>query len=158
MRNFLIIISALITLSFIPLQSKKEVKKHNLKSVTVTETSNGKTLNEEKTIFYKNGEIAEELNYNKEGILKSVVKYKRNKEGDVTEEYEYDSKNQLIERKEIKYNNLEEKYVEYVYNGDSKLIKKSIYTYNKQGLKIQKTTYDAANIIISVKKFDYEYN
>ena len=158
MRKILTICAVIIALGFIPFQSKKEVKKHNIKSVTVTVSANGKTINEEKTVFYKNGEIAEEINYTKEGLLKSSVIYKRNKDGNVIEEKEFDSKNQLVERKEIKYNNLDEKFIEYIYNNENKLEKKSIYTYNKKGLKTEKTIYDAANNIISIKKYTYEYN
>lgn len=158
MKKILIICAVIIAFGFIPLQSKKEIKKYNIKSVTVTVSSNGKTINEEKTIFYKNGEVAEEINYTKDGSLKSSITYKRNKEGDITEEKEFDSKNQLVERKEIKYNNLDEKFVEYIYNSENKLEKKSIYSYNSKGLKTEKTTYDASNNIISVKKYNYEYN
>lgn len=151
--------SILIIFSFYFLiaQSKKEIRKLKIKSITVSETSNAKTNYESKALYDKNGEIVEETDFSKEGIIKSTHKYKRNKDGNVIEETEYDGRNQLIEKKEIKYNALGEKTEELSYNEANKLLKKSTIVYNNQGLKIEKKIYDASNKLTSVKKYQYTY-
>ena len=67
---------ALTTLSYS--QKKKEVKKYHIKSVTSTDTENGKTVTDSKTVFGTNGEPIEEVNYDKTGLIKSTIKYKYN--------------------------------------------------------------------------------
>jgi hypothetical protein len=153
------IILIFIVFSFLVLysQSKKEVKKFKIKSVIVSETIGTKTVFESKTVFDKNGETMEEVNYNKDGEVKSTHKFKRNSEGDVIEETEYDSKNALKERREVKYNSMGEKSEEYFYGADSKLIKKHSFTYNKFGLKTERKVFDASNKLIALKKYQYTY-
>lgn len=155
-RKFLSALLILITLiSFA--QKKKEVKKHGIKGVVITETHGGKTITDSKTTFDANGEVTEEVNYDKEGILKSTKKYKYNKSGDVVEELEYDEKNQLKEKRQVKYNALGEKAEELFTDKDNKVIKKVIFSYDNRGLKSEKKTYDAANNLVSTKKYTYSY-
>src|ERR1700741_499661 len=94
----------LLSFTFLTAQKKKEVKKFGIRSVTVTETEAGKTITDTKTSFDSNGEVSEEVNYDKSGALKSTTQYKYNKNGDPVEETEYDDKKQLKEKRIIKYN------------------------------------------------------
>ena len=64
-------------------QKKKEIKKLGIKSQVVTETVNGKVINDSKTVYDKNGQITEDWNYDKDGHLKSITKYTYNKDGNV---------------------------------------------------------------------------
>lgn len=137
-------------------QKKKEIRKYKIKSVTVTETENNKTLNDGKTVFDANGETVEEMNYDKDGSLRSHHKYKLNAQGEIIEDTEYD-KEGLKEKRIIKYNSLGIKTEELVYDKSEKLLKRHMYTYDGKGLKIERKTYDGANKVISVKKYVYEY-
>ena len=96
MKNVLILVLVILSLAGFS-QKKKEIKKNRIKSIVVTDTENGKTINDSKTIYNTNGEVIEEVNYDKTGQVKSILKYKYNSEGDVLEEAEYDPKNQLKE-------------------------------------------------------------
>ena len=60
-------------------QSKKEVKKNGIKSCMIIDTENGKTTTDKKTLFEKNGEVSEETEYDKNGGIKVIHKYKYNK-------------------------------------------------------------------------------
>ena len=155
-RYIIIVVSFFLCFSTYS-QKKKEVKKYRIKSVTVTETENGKTVNDSKTFFDANGEVIEEINYNnKDGALKLQHKYKVNSAGDITEETEFDN-NGLKEKRIYKYNNLGEKTEELVYDKSDKLLKRHVYTYDSKGLKTERKTFDSSNNLISVKKYIYEY-
>ncbi|MCE3225845.1 MAG: hypothetical protein K0S32_396 [Bacteroidetes bacterium] len=136
-------------------QKKKEIKKYGVRAIVVTETHGSKTVNDSKTTYDGNGEVIEEVNYDKEGTIKSTVKYKNNKDGDVVEEAEYDEKGALKEKRQYKYNGLGEKVEELVTDKDNKVLKKSVYTYDSKGFKSEKKTYDANNNLVSTKKYTY---
>ncbi len=138
-------------------QSKKDIKKNNITSVTVTETSNGKTINDEKTSYDDKGELIEKAEYTKEGILKKLTKKKLNNLGDVVEEEEYDEKNNLKEKTVIKYNALGDKKEELVYDANKKLVKKHVYLYDTKGLKTERKTLDPAGKLVSSKKYTYTF-
>lgn len=138
-------------------QSKKEIKKNKISSVTVTETSGSKTINDSKTTYDENGEVIEKSEYNKDGVLKKTMKYKMNNLGDVIQEEEYDEKNTLKEKTIISYNANGDKKDELVYDSNGKLIKKHVYVYDKKGLKTERKTLDAAGKLVSVKKYTYTF-
>lgn len=96
-RHFLIILFVLFQLSVYS-QSKKEVKKHKIKASAVSVIENGKTIQESKTIFDANGNEVETTDYNKDGTIKVIHKYKYNSEGDEIQDDEYDSNNKLVEK------------------------------------------------------------
>ena len=69
---------------FVFSQSKKEIRKNSIKGVTevVTEYENGKesTHNDVAKKFDKNGETIQEINYDKNGVLKEKMLTKNNKD------------------------------------------------------------------------------
>ena len=68
MSRKLFLISIIIFFnSFLYAQKKKDIKKNKIKSIVVTQTENGKTLNDEKIIYNADGEIIEEIQYSKDG-------------------------------------------------------------------------------------------
>lgn len=138
-------------------QSKKDIKKNKIGSLTVTETSGSKTINDSKTTYDENGEVIEKSEYNKDGILKKTMKYKMNNLGDVVQEEEYDEKNSLKEKTIISYNASGDKKDELVYDSNNKLVKKHVYVYDKKGLKTERKTYDASGKLISSKKYTYTF-
>jgi hypothetical protein len=136
-------------------QKKKDLKKYGVRAIVVTEAHGTKTVNDSKTLYDANGEVLEEVNYDKEGNVKSTVKYKNNKDGDVIEESEFDEKNILKEKRQYKYNGLGEKIEELVLDKDNKVVKKSVYSYDSKGFKTEKKTFDANNNLVSTKKYTY---
>src|SRR6267154_2186888 len=78
-------------------QSKKEIKKFKIKSVTVSSTDvnsegNEKTRNDSYQKFDSNGEVIEDVEYNKDGTFKKKETKKFNKNSDPVEEIIYDEK------------------------------------------------------------------
>ena len=63
----ILVVSAFVSFAFNGgAQSKKEVKKHNIKTSAITNTENGKISNESKTTFDSKGNEIEVTEYNKE--------------------------------------------------------------------------------------------
>ena len=152
------ILSLLLLLSTLCFsQKKKEIKKAGIKSISVTETHGNKTITDSKIFYDSNGNILEEINYDKEGALKSTTKFKYNSSGDIIEETEYDDKNTLKEKRLTKYNNLGEKVEELILDKDNKQLKKNIITYDSKGFKTERKTYDANNVLVSTKKYNYTF-
>lgn len=138
-------------------QSKKDIKKNKIATIVVTETANGKTIDDSKVSYDVNGEIIEKSEYLKDGTLKKTVKYKLNNLGDVVEENEYDEKNTLKEQTIISYNALGDKKEELVYDGNKKLLKKHVYIYNSKGLKTERKTFDSSGKLVGTKKYTYTF-
>jgi len=141
----------------VPAQKKKEIKKYGIRTVTSTKTLGAKTIKDEKLSYDKNGQLTEEIKYGEEGEVVSVTRYRYNAEGDVVEEAEYDGKNSLVEKKTIKYNVLLQKSEELVTGKDGNQIKKITYSYDAKGLRAEKKTYDANNVLVTTKKIVYGY-
>jgi hypothetical protein len=85
-------------------QSKTELKKYKVKSITEYDNKSSKNIIDNKTIYDANGEILEEYSYNKEGKLKEAHKYKRDTNGDVLEDSEYGENGKLKEKRIVKHN------------------------------------------------------
>jgi hypothetical protein len=156
-RSNILIIALLISCFICQAQKKKDIKKAGIKTITTTETQGTKTFNDSKVIYDAGGNIIEEVNYDKEGNLKSTKKFKYNKDGDPIEETEYDEKNALKETRLTKYNALGEKIEEQYLDKDKKQLKKYIYTFSAKGFKTERKHYDANNVLISTKKYIYAY-
>ncbi len=139
-------------------QKKKDIKKNNIKSVTVTEHAGGKSIKTSKTVFNTaNGKIIEETEYDDEGKTDKVIKYKYNTEGKLIEESVFSEKNSLLEKRTYKYNVLKQKSEECLFDEKGKLVKKSIYIYDTKGLKSEKKVFDGNNTLISHKKYTYSF-
>ncbi len=157
MHKFKIIFVLVLLSTFCFSQKKKEIKKAGIKSISITETHSNKTITDSKIFYDSNGNILEEINYDKEGALKSITKYKYNSSGDIIEETEHDDKNILKEKRLTKYNNLGEKVEELILDKENKQLKKNIITYDSKGFKTERKTYDANNVLVSTKKYSYSF-
>ena len=189
--NFFFAFTMLITTNLCIAQGKKDIKKNKIKSITelITVTDNNKTnsYKEQYTAFNKNGEIIEEIEFNKDGSIKkkATVKYdsndnkteetffipadlkqkknckiiyKYNANNDKMEENEFDSNTGKLIRKQVcSYNGKGERVTEETYDANNKLVKKNIYSYDSRGLKIEKKTFNKNNILESTKKYIYEF-
>lgn len=142
-------------------QSKKDIRKNNIKGLTevVTEYENGKeiTHNDVAKKFDKQGEVIQEVNYDRNGALKEKIVTKNNKDGDKIEEIFYDANGKQSKRFTYKYDSFGEKTEEIQYDAKNVLLTKSVYSNNNKGLKAERKTYDAKGKLIQLKKYVYEY-
>jgi hypothetical protein len=168
-------------------QSKKEIKANKIKSTTTyqADNSNGTavTYKDQYDEFDKDGRTTKHVEYNSDGSIKRQETTVYDANGNKTEETEYDVKDNINTKKVSKYNVSNDKTEEAEYNGSGTLLKTTVYTYNANGdktgeivtdatgnilkkivytydvngLKLTKQTYNAANILESVKKFVYGY-
>ncbi len=153
---FIIYCSSLVNVGFA--QSKKDIRKNSVKTLTETVTifENGKetTITDSFKKFDKNGETIEEINYDKNGKIKSktIAKYK---DEDKIEETIFDGNGKQVSREVYKYDVDSEKIEEWHYDSSNQLSSKSFYV-NKRGLKIERKTYDTKGKLIQVKKYGYQ--
>lgn len=142
-------------------QGKKTIRKNNIKGMTevITDYENGRenTHNDVAKKFDKEGETIQEINYDKNGVLKEKILTKNNKEGDKIEEIIFDANGKQSSRFTYKYNSDGEKIEEVKYDAKNSLQSKSVYGINKNGLKTEKKTYDSKGKLIQTKKYVYEY-
>lgn len=138
-------------------QSRKKAEKYGIASTTAVDYEDGKTLQNRKRIFDKTGEIVVDYNYDRNGALDKLDKYKYNADRDVLEHEEYDAKKKKTTRAVMEYNGLGEKVSETVYDGDGNKLKTHYYTYNSKGLKTERKTVDPSGKTISVRKYTYTY-
>ncbi len=147
-------ILASFTVSFA--QSKKDIKKHKIKTITETVTSfeGGKELirNDQFTRYDKNGQIIEQIDYDKNGKVKTKTITKYNNLEDKNEETIFDGNNKQVLREVYKYDADGEKSEEWHYDDKDELVSKSIYTV-KNGLKIERKMYDTKGKLIQIKKY-----
>ena len=167
-------------------QSKKEIRKFKIRSAstTITETVNGKetTRNDSYEKYDAEGNVIEEVAYNKDGSTEKKITRKFNKAGDITEESKFNGKGELQSRTVTVYNDSGNKTSEQTFDGNGKMtewlkfgyndlqeklfelsldekgkpIKKSLYVYDKNGLRTEKKTYNSKEELISVKKYTYK--
>ncbi|NBA75177.1 hypothetical protein GOQ04_06440 [Emticicia sp. ODNR4P] len=142
-------------------QSKKEVKKNKIKTVTelITDYVGGKevTRNDSYKKFNKQGEVTEEIEYDKTGKLKRKVLSRYNEFDDKVEETIVDVNNHQVEREVYKYDSFKEKSEVLHYNERNELDSRSVYIINGNGLKTEKKTYDAKGKLIQIKKYLYGF-
>ena len=148
---------ASLNLSFA--QSKKNIKKYKIKSITETVTTfeGGKELtrNDQFTRYDKNGQIIEQIDYDKNGKIKTKTITKYNNLEDKNEETIFDGNNKQVLREVYKYDADGEKSEEWHYDDKDELVSKSIYTV-KNGLKIERKMYDTKGKLIQTKKYAYQ--
>lgn len=154
MKTLIFCLAFLLSCSSIA-QKKKELKKYKIRCITVTETEGGKTQNDSKEFYNASGEIVSEMNYDKQGNLKTMIQYKYINDKDLSEETRYDEHNSIVEKKTYKYNSMGEKTEEVTKDKNEQLIKRVEYAYNEKGLKSEKRTYDGSGKLVSVKKYNY---
>jgi hypothetical protein len=169
-------------------QSKKDLKKSKAVSFKEihTKVEDGKEVTVD-VLFQKfdsNGEVIEEINYDKLGKVKTSQKYiynktgdkieehsigddgkvkkkkvfKYNAKGDRTEELEYDLSGKLTEKTIFSYNANGDKISAVKMNADdNSVIKKTLFVYDKKGMVIQERVVDNAGKLIEEKRYVIEY-
>lgn len=142
-------------------QSRKEAKKNHLKSVTeiVSDFSSGKEVKhyDVQKKFDKNGNVTEEVNYDKKGIAESKTLTKYNSEDDKIEEFVYDPSGKLQSKTLFKYDFNGEKVEEQVFSDKNVLVSRVVYINNAQGLRLERKTFDAQGKLIQIKRYVYGY-
>jgi hypothetical protein len=167
----LLLICMLVGTSFD--QSKKEVKKNKIKSITefITVKESGKdvTYKSYYIAFNKNGEIVEETEYNSNGSLKKkeTTKYDANNNKIETTYYCQKKTNQkapnpepteIVNSKTVyKYNVHNDKIEESdIDPNNGKLIKMHSFIYNSKGEKEAEETYDTEKKLLKKVTFVYD--
>lgn len=136
-------------------QNKKTIAKYGINVMLETVTEEGRTVNDLKKIFNKEGEVTQEINYDKTGAVKDITSYTFDKSGNCILETVTENE-KVVERKIIKYDLSDEKTEELIYDNENKLEKRNLYFYNAKGLKIEKRTLDSSGKVISSHKFIYQ--
>lgn len=169
-------------------QSKKEIKANKLKSTTVwqADNSSGTTVTYKDTYeeYDKEGHTTLHVEYKSDGTItkkqtavydsygnktedtdfdlkdnkNTKTTYKYNANNDKTEEVEYNGSGAVVKKTVFTYNANGDKTGELITDASGNILKKIVFTYDSKGLKETKQTFNAANILESVKKYVYEYN
>ena len=145
-------------------QSKKEVKKHNIKSCTVSVTVPDSATGKEKTFtdsymaFDKSGQVIEEKEYDRNGKFRKHESHKYNKNNDETESIVYDENGSIARKTSTEYNSLNDKKSESIFNGKGALLEKTQFLYNPDGEKISEIVTDGQAKTISRSVFVYDNN
>ncbi len=185
--RLLILIMIVINSDPLFAQSKKDIKKYGIKSVTVEniEIVNGqeKKITDSFERYHSNGNVIEKKEFGKDGSFKLHESYKLNKNGlpvetiiysekgsvvsktitvydeedNKKEETVYNAAGQVTERTKFIRNSRGEKTGEMTYNPEGKLIRKTVFTYDKNGMRTERKTYDGNDKLISSKKYIYTY-
>lgn len=141
-------------------QSKKEVKKYDIMAVTetITEVVEGKevTRNDSYKKFDKDGNVLEEVNYDKTGKLKERIVRIYDRFDNKTQEITFDAANRQAKRETYKYNELGEKTEEVEYNDKNVLMTRSVFVTDRRGLKTEKKVYDGKGKLVQTKKYRYD--
>ncbi|MBK5286155.1 MAG: hypothetical protein JJE25_12205, partial [Bacteroidia bacterium] len=122
-------------------QSKKELKKFNIKSCTVTVTAIDSSTGKEKIFtdsynaYDKNGKMTEEKEYDRNGNFRKHECHKYNKNGSETEWTVFDAKGNIIRKTVTDYNSNNDKKTESIFDGTGTLIEKTQFNYNAEGVK-----------------------
>jgi hypothetical protein len=142
-------------------QSKKEIRNAKVKSLTETITNfeNGKEIVITDNIqkFDKNGNVIDEMKYDKAGKLESRIITKYNSEKDKLEETILDEKGKQIERITYKYDTEGDKKEEIHYGPNNELVVKMVYNVNLKGLKTERKSFDAKGKLVQIKKYNYTF-
>jgi hypothetical protein len=158
MKSTIFILCFLLT-NILFAQSKKEVINHRIKSVTeiITDYSEGKEVErvDVQKKFDKNGNVLEEINFDKKGNLRTKKVSKYNRDEDKVEETVFDATGKQVSREEYKYDVNGEKVEEWRFDDANLLESKTIYIINHKGIKTERKTFDSSGKLIQTKRFEY---
>jgi hypothetical protein len=141
-------------------QSKKEIKKYDIVAVTetITEVVDGKeiTRNDSYKKFDKDGNVLEEVNYDKYGKLQERIVRIYDRFDNKTQEITFDATNRQIKRETYKYDEMGDKNEEVEYNAKNLVVSRSVFITDRRGLKSEKKVYDSKGKLIQTKKYRYD--
>ena len=141
-------------------QSKKEIKKYDIIAVTetITEVVDGKeiTRNDSYKKFDKDGNVLEEVKYDKYGKLEERIVRIFERFDNKTKEITFDATNRQTKRETYKYDETGEKTEEIEYNSKNSLVTRSVFVTDRRGLKSEKKVYDSKGKLIQTKKYRYD--
>lgn len=139
--------------------SKKEIIDLRISSKTTTETyfkdGEEKTYKESFTSFDKAGNTIEDIEYKKDGTIKSKETSKYNSFGDKTEEKIFKAKDGTTTRTTFSYDANGRKTGEVEYDENGSVKKKSSFSYDKKGFRTEKKVLNSEGKVISVEKYSY---
>ncbi|MET3125755.1 hypothetical protein ABID42_000857 [Arcicella rosea] len=140
-------------------QNKKDLKKYRVKSITeiITDFNGGKETKryDVQKKLDDNGNVIEEVNFDKKGNIQNKIFSKYNSEKDKVEEILQDANSKQLSREVYKYDVNGEKKEEWKYNDLNVLESKYIYTIDGKGFRTERKTLDAQGKTIQIKKYIY---
>jgi hypothetical protein len=140
-------------------QSKKDLKKYNIKSVSelTTRTTDSGEISYKDCYqrFDNNGNTIEEINYRKDGTIKERNIRKFDSSNNLLSEEEQDATGKLKKKQVYQYNMEGDRIGETEYDEFNKLSKKTVILYNNKGFKMEKQIYDGNLKLITIKKYEY---
>ena len=98
----IIVISLLLPICLLA-QSKKEIKKNGVKTLTESISEGNKSHKSLYQKFNKKGSLIEEIDFDNTGKIKSTKTFKYNQKNDKIEELTLDANNKQTERQSFKY-------------------------------------------------------
>lgn len=167
MKQILLFVLILLVATRTDAQSRKQAKEYKIKSTTETTTifENGKesaTYKSSYKAFDKDGNVIEEVDYNKDGSTRKRVRSKytgKEKSEEIVENNKSpkdNSEDPKYSRTTWKHNSNGDKIEETQYDQTGNIIQRTTCTYNAKGEKLMELTMDASGKII--RKELYVYN
>jgi hypothetical protein len=167
MKQTLLLMVVLLFTAKVGAQSRKQAKEYKIKSTTETTTlfENGKegvTYKSSYKAFDKDGNVIEEVDYNKDGSTRKRVRTKyagKEKSEEIVENNKSakdNSEDPKYSRTTWKHNGNGDKVEETQYDQAGNIIQRTTFTYNSKGEKLMELTMDASGKII--RKEIYVYN
>ncbi len=150
-------IMLMTSVGFMP--GRKEIAHLKISSKTSHESfyqeNELKTYKERFTRFDKSGEITEDIQYKKDGTIKSKENFTYNSLGDKTEKWEFKSNDGLTQRTSYSYDALGRKVAENEYDANGLLQKKTSFSYDKKGFLLEKRISNPQGELLSHEKYTY---
>jgi hypothetical protein len=161
MKHSILLISAIVIAFSVSAQSKKDLKKNKVRSFKESHTTveNGKEQSYDALMqkFDADGNVTEEIDYDKDGKVKSHYTATYDKNGDKTEEQNFSEDGKLKKKKVFKYNAKGDRISEEHYDPSGKLVNKVLISYNANGDKITEIHFDPTSNNPTQKTF-YVYD
>lgn len=158
-KVFCLMAACLLSISSIYSQSKKKIREHKIISETTYNTKivDGKevSIKDSYTAYDKNGNIVEEIEYNKDGVVKKKEKSVYNSNKDKIEEVRTGANGKFISKSTFLYNGSGEKVGEIEYDEAGKIIRQTLTVFDAKGFKIEKRVFDSNKKLLYVKKYVY---
>lgn len=134
LRYFTVLVLLFFVGGLLSAQKKTTAKESNVRSITEYKQDvekNGPQLKEAYTLYDKNGNVLEEIEYDSQGKVKTHMKY------------QYDGNNNKIKEIEM--------------SPAGKAVRVHEYKYNSNNLRTERNTYDGAGKLKSKRTYQYDY-
>jgi hypothetical protein len=138
-------------------ESYEEFNKEGKTVLKIEYKPDGTILTKESVKFDAYGNVVEEIKIDNEKNKYSKTTFKYNADNEKSEEVEYDKNGIVLKKTVLNYNGEGNRTAEVVFDKDGNVLKKHIYSFNQKKMRTEKKTYNAQDILESLKKFEFSY-